>query len=205
MHIWMEKNQLVGWRVGWRYCFKHYQSPFCGSHHGLSTGFKLCTKLTIRDCICNDWLKQVVEHKQLFYDVQEAVPWFKNAYNAVNHRTIFAVLKANGCPAEDIDLLQRIYLPLFFVGRNSESSGETAVLYLLRGVFLGAPSRPTMFILTFDPFHKMIRESIGGAKVSKSEPNQTNFLAKIPTFETQSGDSMGIKSILWKDMREQEF
>ena len=29
--------------------------------------------------------------------------------------------------------------------------------------------------------------------------------AKIPTFKTRSGDSIGMKSIIWKDMREQEF
>jgi hypothetical protein len=32
---------------------------------------KLCTKLIIKDRICNDWLMQVIEDRQLVYDVQK--------------------------------------------------------------------------------------------------------------------------------------
>ena len=52
---------------------------------------------------------------------------------------------------------------LFLIIGNS--FGQTAILYLIRGFFQGAPSSPTTFILTFDPCHKIIRASGRGCYI----------------------------------------
>ena len=142
----------------------------------------LCTKRIVCDGICNDLLKKVVEAKQLMFrkvsrlhssakqqlfkihiilaDQRRrkaglSVMLFveiKNTFNAFNHWAVFEVSESetDGFPAKDIDLLRRMYSRLFFIVGNS--LGETAVLYLLRGDFKGAPFSLTMFILTFYPF-----------------------------------------------------
>ncbi len=42
----------------------------------------------------------------------------KNAFNAINHRAIFHVLKAKGFPSEDIALFKRMYTGTFLVMAN---------------------------------------------------------------------------------------
>jgi hypothetical protein len=188
---------------------------------------RLCTKLIIRDGICNDRIKQVTEDKQLVDDVQEgfrrhrsakrqlskilgiledlrrrkaglSVMLFldiKNAFNAVNHRVIFLVLETYGFPAEDINLLRRMYSQSFLVVSNS--FGDTAVLYLLRGFFQGAPSSPIMFILTFDPFHKMIRASGRGCFMTAlNAPTGSSPFADDSTLHTDGPDAISAMRVL---------
>ena len=81
----------------------------------------------------------------------------KNAFNAVNHCAIFLVLEAYSFPAKDADLIRRMYSKSFVTIANPFRT--TAALYLLRGVFQGAPSSPCMYVLTSDPFHKIIQAS----------------------------------------------
>ena len=106
----------------------------------------------------------------------------KNALNAVNNCAIFRVLEAYGFPKEVvmIELLCSLYSQSFLIFGNS--FGQTALQFLPKGFFQGAPSNPTMFILTFDPSHKTIRAS-GAAATSLpwTLPLAQACLLMIPT------------------------
>jgi len=81
----------------------------------------------------------------------------KNAFNAINHRAIFAILEAYGFHPDDVELFRRIYKGRFLSVCNA--FGETAACFLRRGVFQGDPPSPTLFDLTNDPVHKTVRAS----------------------------------------------
>ena len=67
----------------------------------------------------------------------------KNAFNAINHRAIFAVLEAYGFHPVDVALFRRIYQGRFLSVCNA--FGETAACFLRRGVFQGDSPSPTIF------------------------------------------------------------
>ena len=119
----------------------------------------------------------------------------KNAFNAVNHRAIFVVLEAYGFPARDVALLRRMYSQSFLIVGNL--FGSTAVLHLLRGFFQGAPSSPTMFILTFDPFHKIVRKGGRGCFVpALSAPTGSSPFADDSNLHTDGPDAVPAMSVL---------
>ena len=78
----------------------------------------------------------------------------KNAFNAVNHRTVFHVLEAKGYPPEDLALFRRMYNGTFLVMENR--FGRSAAIVLSRGVPQGAMPSPTVFITAYDPLNAII-------------------------------------------------
>ena len=119
----------------------------------------------------------------------------KNAFNAVNHRAIFQVLEAYCFSRKDIEMLRSLYSQSFLIIRNS--FGQTAVLYLIKGFFQGAPSSPTMFILTFDPFHKIIRASGRGCYTpALNTPTGSSPFADDSNLHTDGPDAIPAMHIL---------
>ena len=191
---------------------------------------KLCSKLIIKDLICNDRLKQTIEEYQLVDDVQEGFRRnrsakrqlakihgiladqrrrrgprgglsvmlyldIKNAFNAVNHRAIFYMFEAYGFPEQDIDLIRRMYSRSFLTIQNS--FGGTAAIVLRRGVFQGAPSSPSTYILTSDPFHKLIRASGRGCCLpALPAPSGSSPFADDANVHTDGPDAIPAMSIL---------
>ena len=80
----------------------------------------------------------------------------KNAFNAVNHRTIFYVFEAKGFPEADITLFRRMYTGSFLVMSNQ--FGRSAACVLSRGMPQGAPPSPVVFGTTIDPIHSIVRD-----------------------------------------------
>ena len=191
---------------------------------------KLCSKLIIKDLICNARLKQAIEEYQLVDDVQEGFRRnrsakrqlakihgiledqrrrrgprgglsvmlyldIKNAFNAVNHRAIFYVFAAYGFPEKDVDLIRRMYSRSFLTIQNS--FGGTAAIVLRRGVFQGAPSSPSTYILTSDPFHKIIRASGRGCCLpALPAPSGSSPFADDANVHTDGPDAIPAMSIL---------
>ena len=88
----------------------------------------------------------------------------KNAFNAVNHRAVLALLEGYGFHPTDVDLFRRMYDGRFISVGNS--FGETAACFLRRGVFQGDAPSPKIFTLAFDPVHKMVQASGRGCTVT---------------------------------------
>ena len=179
-----------------------------------------CTKFIISTTILNDRLNRAVEDYQLLDDAQEgfrrhrstrrqlsklqgllaqqrdsksqSVVLFldiKNAFNAINHRAIFAVLEAYGFHPVDVGLFRRIYQGRFLSVCNA--FGETAACFLRRGVLQGDSPSPTIFSLTNDPIHKMVRASGRGCPAPGMDgPSGTSGFADDTCCHTGGPDSI---------------
>ena len=87
----------------------------------------------------------------------------KNAFNAMNHRSIFYMLEVYGFPKEDVDLFRRMYNGTFLVMINT--FGVSAACFLSRGVPQGAPPSSSVFNMIYDPVHVLIRASGRGSTI----------------------------------------
>ena len=75
----------------------------------------------------------------------------KNAFNAMNHRAIFYVMKLCVFPVAGIRLFQRLYKRTFLFMGNL--FGESAACFLARGVPQGSHPSPLVYVPTFNPIH----------------------------------------------------
>ncbi|NBO66976.1 MAG: hypothetical protein EBU88_19385, partial [Acidobacteria bacterium] len=113
----------------------------------------------------------------------------KNAFNAVNHRAVLALLEGHGFHPTDVDLFRRMYDGRFISVGNS--FGETAACFLRRGVFQGDAPSPKIFTLAFDPVHKMVRASGRGCTVTGLEhPAGSSGFADDTILHTGGPDSI---------------
>ena len=113
----------------------------------------------------------------------------KNAFNAVNHRAVLALLEGYGFHPTDVDLFRRMYDGRFISVGNS--FGETAACFLRRGVFQGDAPSPKIFTLAFDPVHKMVRASGRGCTVTGLEhPAGSSGFADDTILHTGGPDSI---------------
>jgi hypothetical protein len=87
----------------------------------------------------------------------------KNAFNAMNRRSIFYMLEIYGFPQADVDLFRGMYNGFFLVMVNV--FGTSAACFLSRGVPQGAPPSSSVFSVVFDPVHVIIRASSRGVSI----------------------------------------
>ncbi|MFM9151106.1 MAG: RNA-directed DNA polymerase, partial [Candidatus Planktophila sp.] len=106
----------------------------------------------------------------------------KNAFNAMNHRAIFHVMKLCGFPADDIRLFQRLYRRTFLLMGNL--FGESAACFLARGVPQGSHPSPLVYILTFNPIHVIARICGKGCSMHGLIPNGSSGFADDTTLHT---------------------
>jgi Reverse transcriptase (RNA-dependent DNA polymerase) len=113
----------------------------------------------------------------------------KNAFNAVNHRAIFELLEAYGFHEVDVDLFRRMYKGRILSVHNV--LGEPAACFLRRGVFQGDSPSPTIFNLSFDPTHKMIRASGRGCSAFGTDgPMGSSGFADDTCLHTGGADAI---------------
>ena len=119
----------------------------------------------------------------------------KNAFNAINHRSIFEILEAYGFHPLDVDLFRRMYKGRFLSIVNT--FGESAACFLKRGVFQGEPPSPTIFSLAFDPIHKIIRASGRGCPApGLKDPSGDSAFADDTCLHTGGVDAVPAMRVL---------
>jgi hypothetical protein len=99
-------------------------------------------------CLLAEQRRRGVISAQLFLDLV-------NAFNSVNHRSVFFVLRAKGFPEEDIALFAQLYNGSFLVLVNV--FGHSAACFLKQGMPQVAQPSPRVFNLSADPLHAILR------------------------------------------------
>ena len=188
---------------------------------------RICSKFIIATTIFNDRLTQAVEEFNLLDDAQEGFRRhrstkrqlsklhgllsdhrkrrkclsvvlyldIKNAFNAVDHRPIFAILTAYGFPAEDVALFRRMYSSKFLCVGNP--FGRTAACFLARGFPQGDPPSATMFIMVYDPFHKIVRACRRGCSTPAWPlPSGSSGFADDSNMHTAGPDAIPAMQVL---------
>jgi hypothetical protein len=111
-----------------------------------------------------------------------------NAFNAMNHRAIFDILRLCGFPDEDIELFVRLYEHTFlFMGNRF---GNSAACFLARGVPQGAHPSPFIFIIVFNLIHVIARVCGRGCSAHGQEPSGSSGFADDTTFHTDGVDAV---------------
>ena len=192
-------------------------------HHPIASE---CTKFIITTTIYNNRLKQGAEDHQLLDEAGEGFRKYrstrrqlsklramldqlskdksqavivyldiKNAFKAINHRSIFEILEAYGFHPLDVDLFRRMYQGRFLSIANT--FGESAACFLRRCVFQGDPPSPTIFSLTFDPIHKIVRASGRGCPApGLKDPSGDSAFADDTCLHTGGVDDIPAMCIL---------
>ena len=112
----------------------------------------------------------------------------KNAFNAMNHRAIFHIMKLCGFPEDDILLFQNLYRRTFLFMGNL--FGESAACFLTRGVPQGAHPSPLVFVLAFNLVHVIARVCGRGSSMHGLDPNGSSGFADDTTFHTDGTDAV---------------
>ena len=111
-----------------------------------------------------------------------------NAFNAMNHRAIFHILRLCGFPDEDIELFIRLYERTFlFIGNRF---GNSAACFLARGVPQGAHPSPFIFIIVFNLIHVIARVCGRGCSAHGQEPSGSSGFADDTTLHTDGVDAV---------------
>jgi hypothetical protein len=119
----------------------------------------------------------------------------KNAFNAINHRAMLAVLRACGYPEQDVELFRRMYAGTFLMVANQ--FGLSAACYLLRGVLQGAPTSPNVFNVAFNPVHVLVRACKRGcAPLEDADPMGSSGFADDTTLHTDGSDAVSAMQVL---------
>ena len=111
-----------------------------------------------------------------------------NAFNAMNHRAIFHILRLCGFPDDDIKLFIRLYERAFlFIGNRF---GNSAACFLARGVPQGAHPSPFIFIIVFNLIHVIARVCGRGCSAHGQEPSGSSGFADDTTLHTDGVDAV---------------
>ena len=119
----------------------------------------------------------------------------KNAFNAINHRAMLAVLRACGYPEQDVELFRRMYAGTFLMVANQ--FGLSAACFLLRGVLQGAPTSPNVFNVAFNPVHVLVRACKRGcAPLEDAEPMGSSGFADDTTLHSDGPDAVPAMQVI---------
>jgi ribonuclease HI len=119
----------------------------------------------------------------------------KNAFNAINHRAMLAVLRACGYPEQDVELFRRMYAGTFLMVANQ--FGLSAACFLLRGVLQGAPTSPNVFNVAFNPVHVLVRACKRGcAPLEGTEPMGSSGFADDTTLHSDGSDAVPAMQVI---------
>ena len=119
----------------------------------------------------------------------------KNAFNAVNHRSVFYILEAKGFPKEDLALIRRMYNGTSLVMNNH--FGRSAAITLSRGMPQGAMPSPPFFIIVFDQFNSIIRHYGQGCTLQgRIAPTGSDVFADDSTLHTDGPDAIPALAVM---------
>jgi hypothetical protein len=119
----------------------------------------------------------------------------KNAFNAVNHRSVFYILEAKGFPKEDLALIRRMYNGTSLVMNNH--FGRSAEITLSRGMPQGAMPSPPFFIIVFDPFNSIIRHYGRGCTLQgRIAPTGNDAFADDSTLHADGPDAIPAMAVM---------
>ena len=105
----------------------------------------------------------------------------------------WAVLETCCFSKKDIELLGSLCSQSFLIIGTLLGKQQ----FYIRGFFQGAPSSPTMFILTFDPLHEMIRASGRGCYIpALNTPTGSSPFADDSNLHTDGPDAIPAMHIL---------
>ena len=121
---------------------------------------------------------------------QQVVLWldFSNAFNSVSHRVLFDILAAYGLPAQDVNLLRKLYEGLWYTVSNS--FGTSAVCPLQRGVKQGDVTSPVLFNLVINILLRYLKSTERGYVVSTGRRSTCGAFLDDTVLTTSSTASM---------------